>query len=89
VADGSAPGAGDAEAKEAARFEEVKAKASADPAVAELKAKADAAVFDEEGKNAQRAYNKALFDQMRKIDGGLENRINSYEAAILKKLDEK
>lgn len=86
---GAAPGAGDAEAKEQARFDEVKAKAAADPEVVELKTKADAAVFDEEGKNAQRAYNKALFHQMRKLDGGLEERVNAMEAAILKRLDEK
>lgn len=83
-----APEDADAEAKELARYEEVKAKAAAEPGVAELKTKADAAVFDEEGKNAQRAYNKALFEQMRKLDGSLEGRINAMEAAILKKLAE-
>ena len=53
-----------------------------------LKTKADASAFDEEGKNAQRAYNKALFEQMRKLDSSLEGRINSMEALILKKLNE-
>ena len=83
-----APADADAEAKEQARFDEVKAKATADPGVAELKTKADASAFDEEGKNAQRAYNKALFEQMRKLDSSLEGRINSMEALILKKLNE-
>jgi len=83
-----APADADAEAKEQARFDEVKAKATTDPGVAELKTKADASAFDEEGKNAQRAYNKALFEQMRKLDSSLEGRINSMEALILKKLDE-
>ncbi|KAB2647980.1 MAG: hypothetical protein DVB27_02050 [Verrucomicrobia bacterium] len=83
-----APADADAEAKEQARFDEVKAKATIDPGVAELKTKADASAFDEEGKNAQRAYNKALFEQMRKLDSSLEGRINSMEALILKKLNE-
>lgn len=80
---------GDPEAKEKFRFEQAKVKASEDPEVMELKAKADNAVTDEDARTAQRAYNKALFSQMRKIDATLEEHINAMEAAILKRLDEK
>ncbi len=79
----------DPEAKEKFRFDQAKAKASTDPEVQELKAKADGAVSDEDTRSAQRAYNKALFSKMRKIDGTLDERINSMEAAILKRLDGK
>ncbi len=79
----------DPETKEKFRFDQAKAKASADPEVMELKAAADSAVSEEDTRSAQRAYNKALFGKMRKIDGTLDERINSMEAAILKKLDGK
>ena len=76
----------DPETKEKFRFDQAKAKAAEDPEVQELKAKADSAVSDEDTRSAQRAYNKALFSKMRKIDGTLDERINSMEAAILKRL---
>ena len=79
----------DPETKEKFRFEQAKAKAAADPEVMEFKAKADSAVSDEDARSAQRAYNKALFGKMRKIDSGLDERIDSMEAAILKRLDGK
>ena len=79
----------DPEAREKTRFDQAKAKASEDPEVMELKTKADSAVSDEDAKSAQRAYNKALFNQMRKIDSSLDGRINAMEAAILQRLDEK
>ena len=83
------PADADPEAKEKFHFDDVKAKAAEDPDVMELKAKAVSAVSDEEARSAQRAYNKALFSKMRKIDGSLDERINSMEAAILKRLDAK
>ncbi len=83
------PADADPETKEKFHFEQAKAKAAADPEVMELKAKADSAVSDEDARSAQRAYNKALFGRMRKIDGSLDERINSMEAAILKRLDAK
>ena len=83
------PPDGDPEAREKFRFDQAKAKAAEDPEVQELKAKADSAVSDEDARSAQRAYNKALFNKMRKIDGTLDERINSMEAAILKRLDGK
>ena len=82
------PADADPETKENFRFEQAKAKASEDPEVLELKAKADGAVSDEEARSAQRAYNKALFGRMRKIDGSLAERINQMEAAILKRLED-
>ena len=83
------PADADPEVKEKFRFDQAKAKASEDPDVMELKAKADSAVSEEDTRSAQRAYNKALFSKMRKIDGSLEERISSMEAAILKRLDGK
>ena len=79
----------DPETKEKFRFDQVKAKASEDAEVMELKAKADGAVSDEDARSAQRAYNKALYNKMRKIDGTLDERINAMEAAVLKRLDAK
>ncbi len=88
--DGTEPSAdADAETKEKLRFDQAKAQAAEDPGVKELKAKADEAVSDEEARTAQRAYNKALFSKMRKIDGSLDARIDQMEAAILKRLGEK
>jgi len=81
------PADADPDAKEKFLFDKVKAEAAADPEVTELKTKADSAVFDQEGKDAQRAYNKALYNKMRKIDGSLEERINAVETAILKRLE--
>ena len=79
----------DPETKEKFRFDQVKAKASEDAEIMELKAKADGAVSDEDARSAQRAYNKALYNKMRKIDGTLDERINAMEAAVLKRLDAK
>ena len=83
------PADADPETKEKFRFDQAKAKASEDPEVKELKASADGAATEEEAHTAQRAYNKALFRKMRKIDGTLDERINQMEAAILKRLDAK
>ena len=77
----------DPETAERNRFDHAKARALEDPAVQELKAKADSAVTDEEGKKALRAYNKALFNKMRKIDDGLKDRIDIMESVILKHLE--
>jgi hypothetical protein len=76
----------DPEAKEKFRFDKVKAEAAADPTVQELKQKADSAATDEEARSAQRAYNKALFNRMKKIDDSLSDRIDQMEAAVLKRL---
>ena len=78
----------DPETAERNRFYAAKAKAEQDPQIQDLKAKADSAVSDDEGKKALRAYNKALFTKMRKIDSGLRERIDVTESIILKRLDE-
>jgi hypothetical protein len=77
---------GDANDIEKAKYDEVKARASADPRVKELKEKADAALTDEEGRKALRAYNKALFQKMRSLDGSIKTRIDEMEAAVMKRL---
>ena len=78
----------DPETAERNRYTQAKAKAEQDAQIQDLKTKADSAVSDEEGKKALRAYYKALFTKMRKIDSGLRDRIDVYETTILKKLDE-
>ena len=57
-----------------------------DPHVKSLKAAADDATTDEASRKALRAYNQALFDKMRQLDGSLRERIDRMEAAILKRL---
>jgi hypothetical protein len=59
-----------------------------DPHVKSLKAKADDASTDEESRKALRAYNKALFEKIRKIDDSVSERADRLEAAILKRLNE-
>ncbi len=82
------PADADPEVKEKYRFEKAKARAVEDPQVQSLKAKADDAVTEAESTKALRAYNKALFEKMRKVDGTLSERIDRMEAAILKRLNE-
>ena len=59
-----------------------------DPQVRSLKARADDAATEEESRKALRAYNKALFEKMRKVDGSLSDRIDRMEAAMLRRLNE-
>ncbi|MEP6671017.1 MAG: hypothetical protein ABJF10_17790 [Chthoniobacter sp.] len=83
------PGAdADPEAKEKYRFEVAKAKANEDPQVKSLKAKADEATTDADSRAALRAYNKALFEKVKKIDSGVSEWADRLEAAILKRLSE-
>jgi hypothetical protein len=82
------PADADPEVKEKFRYEQAKAKATEDPHVKSLKAKADDATTDEESRKALRAYNKALFDKIRKIDGSVSDRADRMEAAIMKRLSE-
>lgn len=77
---------GDKAAIEKAKYDEVKSRAMKDEKIQALKAKADAAPTEEEGRKALRAYNKALFQKMRTLDGSLRNRIDRMEAAIMKRL---
>jgi DnaK suppressor protein len=82
------PADADPDVKEKYRFEQAKAKAMEDSQVKSLKAKADDASTDEESRKALRAYNKALFEKIRKIDNGVSERADRLEAAILKRLSE-
>ncbi len=59
-----------------------------DPEVQALKQKADEAVTDDEANKAQRAYNKALFAKMRKLDPLIKERIDRMEAAMMKRLND-
>lgn len=82
------PADADPEVKEKFRYEQAKAKAVEDPHVKSLKTKADDATTDEDSRKALRAYNKALFDKIRKIDSSVSDRADRMEAAIMKRLNE-
>jgi hypothetical protein len=83
-----APGAdADADAQEKYKYDVARNKALEDPEVQKLKDKADGATSDEEARKAQRAYNKALFNKMRSLDGSIKDRADRIEASILKRLD--
>jgi hypothetical protein len=82
------PADADPEVKEKFHFEQAKAKAAEDPQVKSLKAKADDASTDEDSRKALRAYNKALFEKIRKIDSSVSDRADRLEAAILKRLSD-
>lgn len=77
----------DTDAQEKYRFEVAKNKALEDAEVRKLKEKADGATSDDEEKKARRAYNKALFNKMRSIDGTIKDRADRIEAVIMKRLD--
>ena len=78
----------DPEAQEKAKFDEAKAKAMEDEQIQALKKKADTAPDGEEGRKALRAFNKALFGKMRRIDSSITERINAMESAMMKRLEE-
>jgi hypothetical protein len=82
------PADADADAKEQYRFETAKSKAIQDPQVKALKDKADLAQTEDESRAALRAYNKALFQKIRKIDPGVSEYADPLEKAILKRLGE-
>jgi hypothetical protein len=82
------PADADPEVKEKFRFDQARAKAAEDPQIKSLKKKADEASTDEESKKALRAYNKALFEKIRKIDSSVSDRATRLEAAILKRLND-
>jgi hypothetical protein len=68
------------------RFNAARRTASEDPHVVELRTKADAAKNDEMANKALRAYFRALYDKMREIAPGLEERITMTETAALRAL---
>jgi outer membrane biosynthesis protein TonB len=68
------------------RFNAAKKKAIEVERIRELKAVADNAMGEDEGRKALRTYNKALYEEMRKIDPEITDRINQIEAAIMRRL---
>ncbi len=72
---------------EKAKYDLAKATAVQDEKIVALKEKADAANDEEDGRNALRAYNKALFQKMRTIDGSIRERIDLMEDAVMKRLE--
>lgn len=76
------------EAQEKWKYDEARTKASEDQEVRALKEKADTAPNEDEGRRALRAYNKALFDKMRRIDPTIKERIDAMEAGVMKRLGE-
>ena len=78
---------GDAQEIEDARYDYAKARAADEANIRELKGKADAATTEEEGRKNLRAYNRALFEKMRKLEPSISDRIERMEAAVLKRLE--
>lgn len=76
----------DAEEIDRQKYDAAKTKAMEDPEIQALKKTADEAVTDDEAIKAQRAYNKALFAKMRKLEPVIKERIDKMEAAMMKKL---
>jgi hypothetical protein len=81
------PKGADEEVQEKYKYDMAKAKALTDPAVLKLKEKAESAVDEDEGRKAQRAYTKALFNKMRSIDGSIKERADRIEAGIMRRLE--
>jgi len=82
------PASGDPDVQEKAKYEEVKAKALEDAEIQELKKTADSAPDEAEGRQALRAYNKALFNKMRRLDPSLKDRIDRMETGVMSRLGE-
>ncbi len=80
------PEGADVEEQEKWKYNEAKKVALEDSDVADLKKKADATLSDEEGRKALRAYNRALFNKMRKTDPTIKERIDRIEASVMKRL---
>ncbi len=68
------------------KYDEAKARALEDADVADLKGKADAALNEDEGRKALRAYNRALFSKMRRVDPSIKERIDRIETSVMKRL---
>ena len=77
---------GDAHEIEDARYDYAKARAVNDQSILNLKDKADSATTEEEGRKDLRAYNRALFEKMRKLEPSISERIDRMETAVLKRL---
>jgi hypothetical protein len=77
---------GDADGIEKARYDYARVRAADDEHVRDLKAKADSATTEDEGRKSLRAYNRALFEKMRKLEPTVSERIDRMETAVLKRL---
>lgn len=82
-----AEASGNPVAVEKAKYDEVKSRAVQDEKIIALKEKADAAASEEEGRQALRAYNKALFQKMRTLDSSIRERVDLMEDAVMKRLE--
>ena len=82
------PAGSDPETIEQWKYNEAKRKAQEDSRVQDLKEKADNVADEAEARKAMRAYNRALFEKMRKLDPSIKERIDGTEAALLKRLGE-
>ena len=70
------------------RYRTVREKALEDPKILALQAKADSAPTEEDHRKLSRAYYKALFEKMRKLDPSLKEHIGRMESVTLKRIDE-
>lgn len=81
------PANADPEVLDKHKYDVARIKAMEDPEVQQLKVKSDTAATEEEAIKAQRAYSRALFDRMRKIEPSLKERIDRLEAGVMRRLD--
>ena len=80
--------ASDGQNNEERRYQEIKARAKADPVVQSLKAKSEAAATEAESRAAAISYNRALFRKVRELDGSLAERAELVENAIIRRINE-
>jgi hypothetical protein len=76
----------DQEAKDKARFNELKAQALQDPAIKALREKADTTA-GEAGREAERTYDKALFDKVKQMDPSISDYVDRLEKYAMKRLE--
>ena len=74
------------EAKDRARYHEIKAQVLQDPEVKALKEKADNAGTDAEQRAAEKTFDKALFKKMRTLDPSISEYIDRVEKATMKQI---
>jgi hypothetical protein len=75
------------DAKEKARYNELRKKAMSDPQISALKEKLDSASSDDEQRELSKEYYRALFNKMRKLDGSMKDRIDRMDAATQRRLN--
>jgi hypothetical protein len=76
----------DQEAKDKARYHEIKAQALEDKEIKALKEKADNATSDDAEHEAELQYNKALFRKLRAMDPSISDYIDRMEKATMKRI---